>query len=90
MPPAKLPPVPIAPAVPPNRAYVGLGETPDIENGQPPVFLASYVVITPAGVSRQASISMILTYNCAAIRVLVENAIQVQENDPDLEVIFLF
>lgn len=83
-------PVPIAPAVAPNRAYVGLGATPDIENGLAPVFVASYVVITPAGVCREASITMILAYNCAAIRTLVTNAIQAQENDTDLEVIYLF
>jgi hypothetical protein len=88
--PPKLPPVPIAPAVPPNRAYVGLGETPDIENGLPPVFIASYVVITPAGECHQASISMVLAYNCAAIKTLVTNAIQAQEKDTDLEVIYLF
>lgn len=88
--PPKLPPVPIAPAVAPNRAYVGLGESPDIENNLPPVFVAEYVVITPTGACHQASISMILAYNCAAIRTLVTNAIQAQENDENLEVIYLF
>jgi hypothetical protein len=88
--PAPKAPVPIAPTVAPNRAYVGLGATPDIENGLAPVFVASYVVITPKGECHEASITMILAYNCAAIRTLVTNAIQAQENDDNLEVIYLF
>lgn len=82
-------PIPIRPVIQPNRVYASVSSPPEIDGGAPSNFTIVYTLITPAEVQRQSSITMSLSYGCADIRDLVENAIQAQESDDTLEVIFL-